>query len=215
MAQNISFIFKKKNLFPSVPYTDDFSEDLNFWPVDYANQNDITTDDSGTGFTVNINTGSSSEISAVTYLSKYRLSGDFDISLDFDISTTGTPNLNDYGIFYLSVGNRGDSYGANADRVEIRRVYSSGSDNDFRLVNVDNGGTFELTRDQSSLTNFTSRIVRSGNSFSFYYDETLLGTTSRTLDSEVDILFLTFRRGTIDMSCNYNNFKINSGTVIY
>jgi hypothetical protein len=145
-------------------------------------------------------------------LSKFSLSGDFDVEFGYTLVTY--PSTNEWQVTLLAAAYPYDvTYGA-----RIRHSYYNG----HRILHkaINGGGTYDLTQVSTSVTTAVLRMVRVDNNFTSYHGltgTTLMKTSAVSGASGKNFQFII--RGYSSTSnpsavFDINNFTINSGTVV-
>lgn len=145
-------------------------------------------------------------------ISLFTLSGDFDIQFDYDI-TTG-PATDSWSINFKA------TQWNNYNHFRVRRAYTSGHKYTTRARVADVNGT----EDSESTTDTSGkmRMTRVGNVFHGYYwtgsawDEISTGETISGCDTDLHIM-MEAEQSVSDpaIDVNFDNFVINSGTVVW
>jgi hypothetical protein len=141
----------------------------------------------------------------VQYLiSKYRISGDCDISVDYELISQPTTGVRFTQLFITSIE-------SNSTVVLQRRYESSEKYYTNRSIN----GTWDTAvSTATSDTTATFRIVRSGTTVSLYADEDLLDTF--TWLSEDFLVNLGSQTNVAQSyTADFDNFTVNSGTIVW
>ena len=141
----------------------------------------------------------------------FRLSGDFDISIDFDV--TGNPSTDSWisGLYIFQVT---DNNG-----YVVGRGYGGNSLIDFqKLVN----GSWDSTLATVTTSVYTGklRLTRSISTFTAYYDIgsgwVNMGSNNSGYSSEMFLrLTLGSWAGNPSVTAYFDNFKVNSGTIVW
>jgi hypothetical protein len=142
--------------------------------------------------------------------SVWRLNGDFDIQIDFDLLTY--PSVNAWIANFRVVFSNGDYF-------SVGRAYYSEAHRYLAERKI-SGGTTSIGTAVTSDISGKLRIVRSGTNYSLYYYNAgwvQLGSTysySTLVDCEVNFLRSTWA-GNPAISYDFDNFIINSGSFIW
>ena len=143
----------------------------------------------------------------------YMLTGDFDIQVDFNLTTYPSTNAWGHYLYILE-----DGLWVNS--VFVSKEYSGGLHR-YHSRLVEGGATHEEAYSNSSDTEGKFRIVRSGSTIITYRWNGSSWTTLDTYASNLvngDVqIYLSINAWTGNPSCegNFDNFTINSGTVIW
>jgi len=148
-----------------------------------------------------------SALSFTDLYSKFRLKGNFDIEVDWEKIVGGNTNRYDL-IFRVAPDTTPNSY------VHILRAYSTANTNHY-AANKKTNGTFGTTsRAATADTSGSFRITRVGIAMKSYYGASLL-RSDNWLSENVTVILSTQTSGSYpDVTCDWDNFIINSGTIV-
>lgn len=139
--------------------------------------------------------------------SNFWLNGDFDIEVDWEKIVGGNTNRYDL-IFRVIPDTTPNSY------VQIFRAYSTSKGNHYG-ANKKTNGTFGTTSTAgTAATSGSFRITRVGIAMKSYYGASLL-RSDNWLNENVYVQLSTQTTGSFpDVTCDWEDFIINSGTIV-
>lgn len=142
--------------------------------------------------------------------SRFHISGDFDIQVDFDTSGCPSTTLWANGLLLKAVGG-GDTILSIDKRYDVNNYYTS----EIKTA----GSTNDSDNTTNSDTSGKLRITRSGTTVTCYYWNGSSWTSMSTYASwNTDDVFVQLRLVTTTnmvATATYDNFTINSGTVVW
>lgn len=194
--------------------TDGDPPNSTFWKTGYSD-NDTDWDHSGV---ISIQSNEldmsipTAKVTAPFVSSKYFLTGDFDIQVDFGLDATPSPDTGwSFGLFIT--GLQGDPFGQATYAYMDREIASRGP---YRASTYNGGASQGGSADLSGKL----RMARTGSSLVMYYWNGSSWTTLRTdasygTSNAYVCLFARMNTSGDNMDCNFDNFVLNSGSFIF
>jgi len=211
----VSFFVKKS------PSGDNFSNGIGDWTL-FPSDSDATADwYESNSMRLSINTGGSSEIDLIRATWIYGLSGDFDIETEYQrlsLSGLGGVDVAEYGLYVVP----SDSLDGDSDNIRVLHIENESlMQARYELNNSVQQTIFNSTKPNPTLDNLRLRITRVGATFTTYHDTgdgiwKLVGQFNAT-PFENEIMhpsFHMYRAYTVSVSAKFDNFKVNSGTIV-